>query len=80
MSNEFSQAEWDACIKVLQVLSRDPDKSLDTLTLKGLVTKLYKRAKKDQREVTTQAIQQQINATCGGRWDTCEGSGVCASG
>lgn len=60
MSNEFSQAEWDACIKVLQVLSRDPDKSLDTLTLKGLVTKLYKRAKKDQRDVTTQSIQQQI--------------------
>lgn len=60
MPKEFSQAEWDACIKVLQVLSKDPDKSLDTLTLKGLVTKLYKRAKKDIRKETTQALQQQI--------------------
>jgi NAD(P)-dependent dehydrogenase (short-subunit alcohol dehydrogenase family) len=60
MPNEFTQAEWDACIKVLQVLSKDPDKSLDTMTLKGLVTKLYKRAKKDIKQQTTQAVQQQI--------------------
>lgn len=60
MPNEFSRAEWDACIKVLQVLSKDPDKSLDTMTLKGLVTKLYKRAKKDLKQQTTQAVQQQL--------------------
>lgn len=60
MSNEFTQAEWDACIKVLQVLSRDPDQSLDTLTLKGLVTKLYKRAKKDNREQADQVLQKEM--------------------
>src|ERR1043165_5170822 len=50
MEKEFTQEEWNACIKVLQVLSRDPDKSLDTNTLKGLVTKLYRRAKKDNKQ------------------------------
>ena len=49
MKNEFSQEEWDACIRVLQVLSRDPEKSLDNEILKGLVTKLYRRAKKDKK-------------------------------
>lgn len=60
MPNEFTQAEWDACFKVLQVLSRDPEQSLDTLTLKGLVTKLYKRAQKDNREQTDQVIQKEL--------------------
>lgn len=58
MENEFTKEEWDACIKVLKVLSRDPDKSLDTLSLKGLVTKLYKRAKKDNK---LQAAEEQQN-------------------
>lgn len=50
MEKEFTRQEWDACIKVLQVLSRDPEKSLDTHMLKGLVTKLYRRAKKDNKQ------------------------------
>lgn len=50
MNNEFTQEEWDACIKVLQVLSRDPEKSLDTQLLKGLVTKMYRRAKKENKQ------------------------------
>jgi NAD(P)-dependent dehydrogenase (short-subunit alcohol dehydrogenase family) len=50
MENEFTREEWETCIKVLQVLSREPEKSLDTQRLKGLVTKLYKRAKKDNRQ------------------------------
>ncbi|SDG12538.1 SDR family NAD(P)-dependent oxidoreductase [Chitinophaga filiformis] len=56
MKNDFTKEEWDTCIKVLQVLSRDPDKSLDTLSLKGLVTKLYKRAKKDNKQQAAEAI------------------------
>lgn len=52
---DFSQQEWDACIKVLKVLAREPDKSLDTDTLKGLVTKLYKRAKKQNKAVALEA-------------------------
>jgi len=35
MKNEFSQEEWDACIRVLQVLSRDPEKSLFVGFIKG---------------------------------------------
>jgi NAD(P)-dependent dehydrogenase (short-subunit alcohol dehydrogenase family) len=60
MATEFTQQEWDTCIKVLQVLSRDPEKSLDTLSLKGLVTKLYKRAKKDNKEQTAVAQYNQL--------------------
>lgn len=56
MKNDFTKEEWETCIKVLQVLSRDPDKSLDTLSLKGLVTKLYKRAKKDNKQQAAEAL------------------------
>ncbi|WP_212004071.1 SDR family NAD(P)-dependent oxidoreductase [Chitinophaga sp. HK235] len=49
MENEFTREEWDTCIRVLQVLSRDPDQSPDNMVLKGLVTKLYKRAKKENK-------------------------------
>lgn len=62
MKNEFTQQEWDTCIKVLQGLSRDPDQSLDTLTLKGLVTKLYRRAKKDNK-LANEAAQEQLLIT-----------------
>lgn len=30
MENEFTREEWETCIRVLQVLSREPEKSLDT--------------------------------------------------
>jgi NAD(P)-dependent dehydrogenase (short-subunit alcohol dehydrogenase family) len=62
MKNEFTREEWEACIKVLQVLSRDPDKSLDTQVLKGLVTKLYKRAKKDNKQVRAEEQVSQLIA------------------
>lgn len=42
MEPAFTQEEWDTCIKVLQALSRNPDLSPDTQTLKGMVTRLYK--------------------------------------
>ena len=58
MKNDFTKEEWETCIKVLQVLSRDPGKSLDTMSLKGLVTKLYRRAKKDNKQLAAEA---QIN-------------------
>ncbi len=60
MTHEFSQQEWDTCIKVLQVLSRDPEQSLDNLVLKGLVTKLYKRAKKDKKEAELDIIINKV--------------------
>lgn len=47
---DFTQQEWDNCIKVLKVLAKDPDKGLDINTIKGLVTKIYKKAKKQNKE------------------------------
>ena len=60
MENEFTQQEWDVCIKVLQVLSREPEKSLDTQRLKGLVTKLYKRAKKDNKQNNAELLVSRL--------------------
>lgn len=56
MERAFTQEEWEACIKVLQVLSRDPEQSPDNMILKGLVTKLYKRAKKDNKAAVAEAV------------------------
>jgi len=50
MDNSFTKQEWDACIKVLKILSRNPEMSLDTDVLKGLVTKLHRRAKKNNKQ------------------------------
>jgi NAD(P)-dependent dehydrogenase (short-subunit alcohol dehydrogenase family) len=63
MKNEFTQEEWDACIKVLQVLSREPEKSLDTQVLKGLVTKLYRRAKKDIKQTRVEVQTSKLIAS-----------------
>ncbi|GGH63151.1 NAD(P)-dependent dehydrogenase (short-subunit alcohol dehydrogenase family) [Filimonas zeae] len=60
MKKEFTKEEWDACIKVLQVLSRDPDQAPDDLRLKGLVTRLHRRAKKDNKERVAEAEQQKL--------------------
>ena len=46
---DFTQEQWDNCIKVLKILSKDPDKGLDINTLKGLVTKIHKQAKKQNK-------------------------------
>lgn len=62
-SKTFTQAEWDTCIKVLQVLSRDPEAALDVMTLKGLVTKLSRDAKKRQRTEAATRDRQLISQT-----------------
>jgi NAD(P)-dependent dehydrogenase (short-subunit alcohol dehydrogenase family) len=65
---DFTQKEWDDCIKVLKILAREPEKSLDTNTLKGLVTKLHKRAKKQNKadalhEKVEKGLQKQVFST-----------------
>lgn len=46
---DFTQEEWDNCIKVLKVLVKEPNKGLDINMLKGLVTKINKQAKKQNK-------------------------------
>jgi NAD(P)-dependent dehydrogenase (short-subunit alcohol dehydrogenase family)/rRNA maturation endonuclease Nob1 len=46
---DFTQQEWDNCIKVLKILAKEPNKGLDINTLKGLVTKIHKQAKKENK-------------------------------
>ncbi|PWV57036.1 SDR family NAD(P)-dependent oxidoreductase [Chitinophaga sp. S165] len=47
---EFSQQEWDKFYEILQFLGKHPFDSPDTDRLKGLVTKIYKTAKKDIKQ------------------------------
>jgi NAD(P)-dependent dehydrogenase (short-subunit alcohol dehydrogenase family) len=58
MKKIITQEDWNACIKVLKILSRNPEEAIDVTELKGLVTKLHKRAKKDNKINT---LVQKIN-------------------
>lgn len=73
--SSFTPEEWETCLKVLKVLSRSPEQALDTQTLKGLVTKLHKNARKSirkenlqqlkamDREILSQTVLHQKNPT-----------------
>lgn len=45
----FSNEEWETCLKVLNALKDDPFNNPDNQTLKGLITSIYKKAKKINR-------------------------------
>jgi len=53
----FTADEWETCIKVLKALSREPDLALDVTTLKGLVTKLHKNARKSVRKENMRTLK-----------------------
>jgi NAD(P)-dependent dehydrogenase (short-subunit alcohol dehydrogenase family) len=55
----FTPEEWEICIKVLKVLSREPEQALDVQTLKGLVTKLHKNARKNIRKQLRQETKKE---------------------
>jgi NAD(P)-dependent dehydrogenase (short-subunit alcohol dehydrogenase family) len=64
MHQGFTKDEWDICIKVLKELARDPEKTIDVMALKGLVTKIYKRAKKDNKKaVVEQKVENLLAKT-----------------
>lgn len=46
----FSPKEWEACLKVLQALARNPDLALDAGAIGGLVAKINKKARKNNRK------------------------------
>ncbi|MHA3774802.1 SDR family NAD(P)-dependent oxidoreductase [Verrucomicrobiota bacterium sgz303538] len=49
MSSPFSHDEWKACIKVMRAISDDPSVNPDVELLKGLVTRIYRDARKERR-------------------------------
>ncbi len=57
---EFSQPEWDKFYEILQFLGKHPFDSPDTDRLKGLVTKIYKTAKKEIKQ-TAAADRRAVN-------------------
>jgi NAD(P)-dependent dehydrogenase (short-subunit alcohol dehydrogenase family) len=46
----FTPDEWNACVKVLQALAKSPELADDSDIVKGLVTKIGKRARKNKRQ------------------------------
>lgn len=47
---DISSEDWEACLRVLRVLSRDPMLAPDPLTFKGLIKRTYQTAKKKIRD------------------------------
>lgn len=45
----FSAEEWEACLKVLHALKDQPFRNPDNKTFSGLITKIHKNAKKQNR-------------------------------
>lgn len=46
---KFSKEEWEICLKVLNTLKDDPFANPDNITFSGLITKIHKNAKKQNR-------------------------------
>ncbi|BDD11800.1 oxidoreductase (plasmid) [Fulvitalea axinellae] len=43
---EFTESEWNTCLKVLEILKNDPLNNPDNKRFSGIITKLHKNAKK----------------------------------
>jgi NAD(P)-dependent dehydrogenase (short-subunit alcohol dehydrogenase family) len=62
-SYNFTQEEWEHCIKVLNELKKDPFQNPDNPLLSGLITKVYKTAKKYKtKEAFLKAKTEDITA------------------
>ena len=46
MDRQFTENEWETCLKVLKALKDDPLNNPDNVIFKGLITKIHKNAKK----------------------------------
>ena len=59
---QFTQEEWDNCIKVLQTLKDNPFHNPDNQLFSGLITKIHKKAKKQKsHELTQERLKQDLN-------------------
>lgn len=62
----FSAEEWETCIRVLNILKDDPLHNPDNLLLSGLISKIYKTARKSIRlESYTEKRQQDLSVQQG---------------
>ncbi|WP_312392795.1 SDR family oxidoreductase [Chryseobacterium sp.] len=49
-NQNFTQNEWEICLKVLNALKDEPFSNSDNQTFSGLITKIHKNAKKQSRQ------------------------------
>jgi NAD(P)-dependent dehydrogenase (short-subunit alcohol dehydrogenase family) len=55
----FSDEEWKTCIKVLKTLKEDPFENPDNDLFAGLITKIHKNAKKNNRIISYSSKKQE---------------------
>lgn len=55
----FTQQEWEHCIKVLKELKEDPFNNPNNLLFSGLVAKIYKKAKKQKGDKAAQTKRRE---------------------
>ncbi|MCP3924996.1 MAG: SDR family NAD(P)-dependent oxidoreductase [Desulfobacterales bacterium] len=63
MEYGFTKDEWESCIKVLKTLSKDPFQSPDLELSKGLISKIYKKARKINRRNSNSTISTEDKKT-----------------
>lgn len=61
--NKFTKEEWGTCIKVLNILKDDPLNNPDNQTLKTLISKIYKNARKSLRKENIEQSRAQVLAS-----------------
>jgi NAD(P)-dependent dehydrogenase (short-subunit alcohol dehydrogenase family) len=58
----FTLLEWEACMKVLGMVKDDPNQVPDLELMKGLISKVYKNARKERRKETEiQRLQEDLS-------------------
>lgn len=56
---DFTQKDWETCIKVLKNLSKNPNNAPDIDLFKGLVTKIHKKARKEIRQNNKDTLREE---------------------
>lgn len=56
---DFTEKEWQACLKVLKILSKNPQDAPDIDFFKGLVTKIHKKARKEIRQNSKNILREE---------------------
>ena len=56
---DFTQEEWEVCLKVLKKLSKNPQAAPEIDLFKGLITKIHKKARKEIRQSNKNILREE---------------------
>ena len=58
-NNNFNEEEWKACLKVLKELRKEPYNNPDNELFSGLISKIYKNAKKQKNKASADRLKRE---------------------